>query len=198
SVYLLVLGIRSSRDETARVTGAASGGGAMTRPPKATAAISPPVNHFLRPRLTAVAASEAGVGAHAGGWLFDQALAGWDVTVITADNADPMPLRILGARGRDMTILGAQPAIGACLQAIAVRDDLYESDARVRAMVAAAAAAGGAEVRLWGASRPAGDAVVAHELSLAARAFKARALSVLGEPALDAGDPAGLEIFRCG
>jgi hypothetical protein len=169
----------------------------MTRSMKAAAAISPAVNHFLRPRLTAVGASEADVVAHAGGWLFDQALAGWDVTVITADHADPRPLRILGARGRDMAILGAQPAVGACLQAIAVRDDLYESDARVRAMVVVAAAAGGAEVRLWGDSRPAGSGVVAHELSLAARAFKARALSALGDPALYAGDPAGLEVFRC-
>src|SRR5262245_30271420 len=109
----------------------------MTRPMKTTAGISAAVSHFLRPRLTAVAASEADVVAHAGGWLFDQALAGWDVTVITADHADPRPLRILGARGRDMTILGSQPAIGACLQAIAVRDDLYESDPRVRAMVMA-------------------------------------------------------------
>lgn len=169
----------------------------MARATKAARGISPVVSHFLRPRLTAVAASEADVVAHAGGWLFDQALAGWDVTVITADHADPRPLRILGARGRDMAILGAQPAVGACLQAIAVRDDLYESDARVRAMVAAAAAAGGAEVRLWSDSRPPGDGMVAHELSLAAQAFKARALSALGDQALDAGDPAGLEVFRC-
>jgi len=173
----------------------------MARPKKAASEISPAVSHYLRPRLTAVAASEADVVAHAGGWLFDQALAGWDVTVITADHADPRPLAILGARGRDMAILGAQPAVGACLQAIAVREDLYESDAQVRAMVLTAAAAGGAEVRLWGDSGPAGgDGVVAHELSLAARAFKARALSALGavERPTEAGEPGDREVFRCG
>ncbi len=34
----------------------------------------------------------------AGGWLFDQVMAGWDVTVITVDSSDPRPLRILGVR----------------------------------------------------------------------------------------------------
>jgi hypothetical protein len=39
----------------------------------------------LRPRLDAIAPSLADVVPSAGGWLFGQAMAGWDITVNTAD-----------------------------------------------------------------------------------------------------------------
>jgi hypothetical protein len=123
----------------------------------------------------------------AGGWLFDQAMAGWDVTVITADQADPRPAQILGARARDLDTLLASPVWGPCLQAVAVQADLYDADPRVRRLVLGTIdGAGPAEVRLWGEGWPedlqaAGPAP--HQLSVAARAFKAQALAALQPPA---------------
>jgi len=135
----------------------------------------------------------------AGGWLFDQVMAGWDVTVITADHSDSRPLEILGARARDLETMLALPVLGPCLQAIAVRADLYESDARVRRMVLAAFDEGQAEVRFWGDSRPQGPNgradPLSHRLSVAARAFKAHALAAAAVPADPADD---IEVFRRG
>jgi hypothetical protein len=136
---------------------------------------------------------------HAGGWLFDQVMAGWDVTVITVDSGDPRPLDILGVRTCVLDAALAAPVFGACLQAIALRSDLYHADERVRRLVLTAAEAGGTEIRLWGDLWPAdfaGDAdSVSHRLSLAARAFKAQALAVAAvtpEPPMDT------EVFRRG
>jgi hypothetical protein len=135
----------------------------------------------------------------AGGWLFDQVMAGWDVTVITADHSDSRPLEILGVRSRDLESTLALPVLGPCLQAIAVRADLYESDARVRRMVHLAFDEGQAEVRFWGDSRPAdrrgGARPLSHRLSRAARAFKAHALAAAAAPADSAED---VEVFSRG
>ena len=60
----------------------------------------------MRPRLTVLAPSVVEVVRSAGGWLFDRAMAGWDVTVITSDHSDSRPLRILGASVRDNLVLG--------------------------------------------------------------------------------------------
>jgi hypothetical protein len=127
-----------------------------------------------RPRLTAIAANPADVIRAAGGWLCDQAMAGWDVSVLTAEPGDPRPVQILGARAYDLNAILESPVeFGPCLQAIVVPADLYERDERVRRIASNAVNAGPAEVRLWG-----GDAApVQHELSLAARAFKAQALA---------------------
>ena len=135
----------------------------------------------------------------AGGWLFDQVMAGWDVTVVTADQGDPRPLHILGVRARDLDSVLAVPVLGPCLQAIAVQTDLYDADERVRRMVLTAAEEGGADVRLWGDSWPAdfdGSAnPVSHRLSLAARAFKAQAMAAASLPAEPAAEA---EVFRRG
>ena len=134
----------------------------------------------------------------AGGWLFDQVLAGWDVTVITADCGDPRPLRILGVRPRELDAILTAPNPGACLEAIAVLTDLYDTDERVRAMVLAAAEAGNAEIRLWGDMWPTdfddSATPVSHTLSLAARAFKAHAMAAVSLPA----EAADTEVFRRG
>jgi hypothetical protein len=136
-------------------------------------------------------------------------MAGWDVTVLTADHADPRPLEILGARVRDLEAILALPLVGGCLQAIAVRADLYAADERVRAMVLRALGEGKAEIRFWGDFRQedtgAGADRLSHRLSLAAQAFKAHALAAATAPADLAGpaDPAGpagpaqdVEMFR--
>ena len=157
------------------------------------------MRHSLRPRLTAIAPSAAEAVRSAGGWLFDQVMAGWEVTVVTAETGNPRPLDILGVRARGLDAIVAAPALGPCPRTIALRADLYHDDERVRRLVRAAAEAGRAEIRLWGGGWPAefdgGGTVVSHRLSLAARAFKAQALAaahLLGEPATET------EVFRRG
>jgi hypothetical protein len=134
----------------------------------------------------------------AGGWLFDQVMIGWDVTVLTTDQADARPLRILGVGTADLEIVLARQVRGSCLQAIAVHADLYDADARIRRMTREAIE-GDTEVRLWGEGWPADldDAAgpVWHRLSVAARAFKAQALAAAAVPP----DPGEVtEVFRRG
>jgi hypothetical protein len=142
-----------------------------------------PVVHLSpRPRLTAIAASPADVVRAAGGWLFDQAIAGWDVSVLTAQPGDPRPLRILGTRSHALdAVLASRVPWGACLQVIAVAADLYDADERVRRITRNALMASPAELLLWGGQDRAdrgGDAtIVQYQPSLAARAFKAQALA---------------------
>ena len=50
----------------------------------------------MRYRLDVVAASVADVVRFAGGWMYDRVMAGWDVTVLLADDVDERPLRVLG------------------------------------------------------------------------------------------------------
>ncbi len=152
----------------------------------------------MKHRMLAIAPSLAEAVRYAGGWLFDQVMAGWDVTVLTADHSDARALKILGARARDLDSLLAAPLVlGPCLQAIAVRADLCDSDARVRRVVHTALAEGRAEVRFWGDEWPAGlgdsSGPVWHRLSVAARAFKAHALTAAAAPA---GPDEDIETFR--
>jgi hypothetical protein len=165
----------------------------LARQPAEPRAVS---RHSLRPRLVALAACTADVVQVAGGWLCDQVLAGWDVTVVTADHADQRALRILGVRGHDLESALASPVRRACLQAIVVQSELYQADERVREMVRAAAETGRTEIRLWGGCRPAAFEnradLVSHRLSAAARAFKAQALAAAAVGA----EPADTEEFR--
>jgi hypothetical protein len=138
-----------------------------------------------RPRLTAIAATPADVVRAAGGWLFDQAIAGWDVSVLIAQPGDPRPLRILGARSHALDpLLASHVPWGACLQVIAVAADLYDADERVRQITRTARKTGPAELLLWGdldrAERGGDATIVRYQLSLAARAFKAHALVAAG------------------
>jgi hypothetical protein len=110
-------------------------------------------------------------------------MAGWDVTVLVADNSDDRPLQILGAETADLEtalVSGLAGLTGPRPHALAVAADLYERDARVRQGVRHALESGQTEVTLWGDTWPAElDRVdsVEHRLSVAARAFKAQALA---------------------
>lgn len=134
----------------------------------------------------------------AGGWLFDRAMAGWHVTVLVADPVDPRPLRILGVEVLDLEAALTEPGErGPLPRALAVAGELYESDARVRRGVLATLDQHAAEVTFWGQRYP-GEldrrvGAVQHQLSLAARAFKAHALAAVGAP-LDS--VSGIETFR--
>jgi hypothetical protein len=140
----------------------------------------------LRPCLTVIAPTGAEAVGCAGGWLFDQVMEGWAVSVAAADRGDRRPLDILGVRPCQLDAVFAASALGPCPQAIAVPADLYRADDRVRRLILGAAEAGGTEIRLWGDAWPAdfdgGATTVPHRLSLAARAFKAQALAAAGLP----------------
>ena len=135
-----------------------------------------------------VAPCTVAVVRHAGGWLFDRVMAGWEATVLVVDQDDDRrPLRILGASTTDLEAALASPPRGPGPQAIAVEASLYGSDGRVRRLVQEALAGGMTEVKIWGDGWPADleseSGSVQHRLSTAARAFKAHALAAAAAPA---------------
>jgi hypothetical protein len=155
----------------------------------------------MRYRLDVVAPSVSDVVTSAGGWLVDRVMAGWDVTVLISGDYsfdDLRPLHILGVVVGDLETAMQQWEERPHPQTVAVAADLFGRDERVRDGVLGALAQGLTEVTLWGESWPTDlDAtvdVVQHELSAAARAFKAQAVAALGSGAAIE----GAEVFRCG
>jgi hypothetical protein len=163
-------------------------------------------------QLDVTACDVADVVRHAGGWLYDRAMAGWDVCVVVTGECDVTPLRILGVRTERTDIPDDATAPIRAL-AVAASAEAMATTAGLREDVLRALKRGLIEVTLWGDSggqersdpgRPFdnGDAghegsvrgveSVEHELSAAARAFKAYALRAAG---LD--EPVGrVETFR--
>jgi len=141
----------------------------------------------------------ADVVRYTGGWLFDRAMAGWEVTVCVADLGDARPLRILGATVLDLESSLSSPPGDVWPNGIAVAAGVFESDSRVRDGLLHNLEEHEFEVAVWGAPCPSEidcrTGMVEHRLSLAARAFKARALAALGEPVRDLDE---VEVFRCG
>ena len=140
----------------------------------------------MRYRLDVVAADVADVVRFAGGWLFDRAMAGWDVTVLLVDHPDERPLQILGAQVLDLEYALATAGHRPPPQTLAAAADLFGCDSRVRQGVVQALDQGATEVTLWGETWPAelDDSVglVQHRLSAAAQAFKAQALAAAAMP----------------
>jgi hypothetical protein len=152
----------------------------------------------VRYRLDVIAPSVVEVVQSAGGWLFDRAMAGWDVTVLVDGTGyDPLPLQILGAEVLDLEAavdMDSRPRP----DALAVAADVYGRDSRVQQGVRMALDSGRTEVTLWGQAWPAEldrTGSVEHRLSVAARAFKARALAAA---ALPVEGISGVEVFRSG
>lgn len=135
----------------------------------------------MRYRLDVVAPDVVDVVRFAGGWLFDRVMAGWDVTVLVAEHPDDRPLQILGAQVIDLEDALASVESRPRPATLAAAADLFGCDSRVRRGVLRALDQGVTEVTLWGETWPAelDDSVglVQHQLSAAARAFKALALS---------------------
>jgi hypothetical protein len=156
----------------------------------------------MRYRLDVVASSVVDVVRFAGGWLFDRAMAGWDVTVLLtdlADRPDDRPLQILGAQTLDLEYALAFVDTRPRPQALAAAADLFGCDSRVRQGVLQALDHGVTEVTLWGETWPAelDDSVglVQHRLSMAAQIFKGQALAAAAVPVSSIGH---IETFRSG
>ncbi len=138
----------------------------------------------MRYRLDVVATDIADVVMFAGGWLFDRAMAGWDVTVLVAGDVDGRPLRILGVAVLDLedalSTAGHRPPP----QTLAAAAELFDCDSRVRQGVLRALDQGATEVTLWGETWPveldSHVGLVEHRLSAAAQAFKGQALAAAG------------------
>ncbi|MGV9800358.1 hypothetical protein ACWDTP_20160 [Mycobacterium sp. NPDC003449] len=152
----------------------------------------------MRYRLDVVAPCVVDAVRFAGGWLVDRVMAGWDVTVLIGADEDVRPLEILGVDTIDLESVLVSWEDRPHPQTVAVAADLFNSDERVRRGVLGALEQGSTEVTLWGEQCP-GDLSVApalHELSAAARAFKAQALAAVNHP--EAASVCGTEAFRCG
>jgi hypothetical protein len=151
----------------------------------------------VRYRLDVVAADAADVVRFAGGWLFDRAMAGWDVTVLLADHCNERPLCILGVAILDLEYALAPAGHRPPPQTLAAAADLFDCDPRVRQGVLQALDHGATEVTLWGHTWPteldSHVGLVQHRLSAAARAFKAQALAAAG---ITPPSVAAVETFR--
>lgn len=136
---------------------------------------------MTRYRIEVIASTVDDVVASAGGWLFDRAMSGWDVNLLVATPADVRPLQILGINPTSAGATLGPVAKWPPTQAIAVGADVFASNARVRRTVVTALERGLSEVTIWGAPctpelrRRATE--VEHQLSSAARVFKAHALA---------------------
>jgi len=154
----------------------------------------------MRYRLDVVARNVPEVVKFAGGWLVDRVMAGWDVTVLISADEDLRPLEILGVEIHDLEAALEEWADRPHPQTVAVAADLFASDERVRRGVLTALDHGTTEVTLWGEHWPTElDSTIGsvhHQLSGAARAFKAQALAAAADP--EAGDVGDTETFRCG
>jgi hypothetical protein len=154
----------------------------------------------MRYRLDVVAHTVPEVVKFAGGWLVDRVMAGWDVTVLITSDEDMRPLEILGVETIDLESALEDWSERPHPQTVAVASDLFASDERVRRGVLGALDSGMTEVTLWGEHWPAElDSTVGsvhHQLSGAARAFKAQALAAASD--WDTGPVADTETFRCG
>jgi hypothetical protein len=141
-----------------------------------------PDGECLRYRLDVIAASAADAVHSAGGWLYDRAMAGWEVTVLLPQSCDTRPLRILGVKVMDLE--SGFGRTGSATHSLAVSGEVFAADDRIRETVLNALNHGLTEVALWGEGWPLavnrGMARVQHVLSAAARTFKGYALDAAG------------------
>jgi hypothetical protein len=151
----------------------------------------------VRYRLEVIGFTVDGLVAAAGGWLFDRAMAGWDVNVRVDKNCDSRPLRILGASLVDVDSTGDSADGYPSVRELAIAVETIARDGKIRAFLSAALNRGYPTVTLWGNECPiALDRRFRrrrYRPSVAARMFKAQALG--GTPAA-LGMAGGDEIFR--
>ena len=129
--------------------------------------------------------------ASAGGWLVDRVRAGWRVTALVADGADPVPLRILGAT----VVMAGEESESAYPSTVALSVDLLGRHGPLERAARTLLRNPSVEATVWGegvlgASRRFQEAQ--HRPSASARAFKARALLAAGRQP----EPEAVERFR--
>ncbi|OBJ47815.1 hypothetical protein [Mycobacterium sp. 1423905.2] len=138
-----------------------------------------PDGECLRYQLDVVATNAIDVVRSAGGWLYDRAMAGWEVAVLLPHGCDTRPLRILGLQPVEM-----ESRLGASSHSLAVGVEAFSAHNCVRDRVRKALDHRLTEVALWGEGWPLGVdrglTRAQHVLSAAARAFKLQALTAAG------------------
>lgn len=157
--------------------------------------------HSLRSRMVVAAVAVPALVRAAGGWLFDQAMAGWDVTVVVAESANSRPLRILGTGLVDLESATESGVRGPLPHRIAVDATLYRTDERTRLRLQTVIDDPTIEVLLFGGALPEElhhrFRPVEHRLSTATLAFKAQALNAAATTEnIDA--PDAIERFHAG
>ena len=143
--------------------------------------IAPLDDDDLRYRVDVLAVDVRDVVTHAGGWMFDLAMAGWDVTVIVYRDDETLPLRILGVNIVELEQYPDDAAARRSPQLLAVAPDLLEQHPDVGMQISEAIESGLAEAVVWGGPPIGTNAhsvgALTHEPSSAARIFKSRALA---------------------
>lgn len=135
----------------------------------------------MRYQLDVVALSATDIVPCAGGWLLDRVMAGWDVTAFVVERDDARALRILGVEALELDLLLSGPQRHP--NALAASAKLFMAEEKVKLGVREALECCLTEVMLWGEHSPSelgGLISVHHQLSSAARAFKAQALIACG------------------
>jgi hypothetical protein len=140
----------------------------------------------LRYRLEVIAPTVADVVLSAGGWLFDRAIAGWDVNVHLAEDADTRALQILGVKSSALEAGFESSERFDATPALAVAVEMFIGDTALHSAVHAALGRRYVEITLWGAKCPPElhrrlD-TMQHHLSAAARLYKAHALMAADIP----------------
>lgn len=141
-------------------------------------------DELARYRLMVVAPDIAELVTVAGGWIFDRAMAGWDVTALVNEGSDVRPLRILGVVTASLE--SALSTDGPVVQpsAISIAGHYFSSDPRIRDLIRRIAGGGATELTVWGDACPsdfrASLRLVSYEPTSAARVFKKHALAAAG------------------
>ncbi len=147
----------------------------------------PDVEPATRHRLTVLAADAIDAVTGAGGLIFDRASSGWDVDVYLAEPGGERPLRILGISSPGLLPDALAGSID-CPDSLVIAGELYKADENVRRLFNAASRNRRTEVAIWGDGWPAelasGIGRVEHQLSTAARAFKAHSMHAAGVQSL--------------
>lgn len=120
-------------------------------------------------RLLVIAPTVLDAVAGAGGFVFDQSMAGWHVMASVVGDDDTRPLDILGVGAVDLQSAVATMCSERTSGMIAMHAAL-DGHADVRRLLSAV----DAEVLMWASH---GETTLSHRLSHAACAFKARALA---------------------
>jgi hypothetical protein len=135
-------------------------------------------------RLVAVASTVSDVVLNAGGYLFDNAASGWDITVYIEDWAHRRALQILGVTPAQLGNIRALKPEDECPQVIVISAALSAPRTAIGRYVRSAIDRH-AELAMWGPAEPTSTRqAVDHHLSAAACAFKQQALIATGQPSV--------------